>query len=154
MIGLGAPGSGFGFDRAWGRGIGKMESGKRESGKAEKRKAVQITVHNRKDGARGAGVQEYIGRPRSLGNPYVIGVDGTRAEVIGKYKLWLWKQIKDGLEQEGKGQAANLAFASLRRLQRQGRTEPIRLICHCKPLPCHGEVIQAALEWLEKQHPA
>lgn len=36
----------------------------------------------------------YIGRPKSgrdwgFGNPFVIGVDGTRAEVIEKYRNWL-----------------------------------------------------------------
>lgn len=28
----------------------------------------------------------YIGRPSRWGNPYIIGPDGTREEVIGKYE--------------------------------------------------------------------
>jgi hypothetical protein len=31
----------------------------------------------------------YIGRPGKWGNPFVIGKDGTRAEVIAKYEAWL-----------------------------------------------------------------
>ena len=38
----------------------------------------------------------YIGRGSKWGNPYRIGEDGTREEVIEKYRLYLWKQIKKG----------------------------------------------------------
>jgi len=31
----------------------------------------------------------YIGRPSVWGSPFVIGVDGTRQEVIEKYEAWL-----------------------------------------------------------------
>lgn len=31
----------------------------------------------------------YIGRPSKYGNPFVIGKDGTREEVIAKYQQWL-----------------------------------------------------------------
>ena len=31
----------------------------------------------------------YIGRPSLWGNPFVIGKDGTRAEVVEKYERWL-----------------------------------------------------------------
>jgi hypothetical protein len=31
----------------------------------------------------------YIGRPSMWGNPFVIGKDGTRAEVVEKYECWL-----------------------------------------------------------------
>jgi hypothetical protein len=32
--------------------------------------------------------RRYIGRPDVFGNPFVIGRDGTRAEVIAKYAQW------------------------------------------------------------------
>ena len=34
----------------------------------------------------------YIGRPSKWGNPYEIGVDGSRKEVIEKYKAWIVTQ--------------------------------------------------------------
>ena len=34
----------------------------------------------------------YIGRGSKWGNPFVIGKDGTRAEVIEKYGQWLADQ--------------------------------------------------------------
>jgi hypothetical protein len=34
----------------------------------------------------------YIGRPSSWGNPYKIGRDGTREEVIHKYREWILTQ--------------------------------------------------------------
>lgn len=70
----------------------------------------------------------YIGRGSDYGNPFVIGQDGTREEVIAKYKAWLLSKpelinkIKDELP--GK-----------------------HLVCFCKPQRCHGDVI---LELLNK----
>lgn len=63
----------------------------------------------------------YIGRPSKWGNPYVIGRDGDRAEVIGKYEEWLKGQ--PGLMDE---------LADLHGLV---------LGCWCSPAPCHGEVL-------------
>lgn len=31
----------------------------------------------------------YIGRPGKWGNPFVIGRDGSREEVIAKYRAWV-----------------------------------------------------------------
>jgi hypothetical protein len=69
----------------------------------------------------------YIGRPaRGLkgsiwGNPFVIGRDGTREEVIVKYRTYILSK-PELLEQ----------LESLR-----GKT----LACWCKPLACHGDVL-------------
>lgn len=49
-----------------------------------------IRIENKKT-YRGDGV--YIGRPSLLGNPFKIGEHGTRDEVIGRYRIWLWRQI-------------------------------------------------------------
>lgn len=63
----------------------------------------------------------YIGRPSKWGNPYVIGKDGTRAEVIAKYREYILGRPD--------------LLAQLPELQ--GKV----LGCWCDPLPCHGEVL-------------
>lgn len=63
----------------------------------------------------------YVGRPTMWGNPFVIGQDGTREEVIQKYEKWFRAQ-------------PNLmsAVASLK-----GKV----LACWCAPKLCHGDVL-------------
>lgn len=63
----------------------------------------------------------YIGRPSKWGNPFIIGRDGTREEVINKYRQWILNKpelIKDLHELVGK-----------------------ILGCWCSPETCHGEVL-------------
>ena len=64
----------------------------------------------------------YIGRPSKWGNPFEIGKDGNRQEVIAKYEAWLFTDGKHLLPQ-------------LHELK--GKT----LGCWCHPLPCHGDVL-------------
>ncbi len=67
-----------------------------------------------------------IDRRTPFGNPFRIGRDGTREEVIEKFRVWLPKQawLMDMIEQlRGK-----------------------RLACWCKPEPCHGDVYVEILE--------
>ena len=64
----------------------------------------------------------YIGRPTKWGNPFRIGRDGTREEVIVKYRVWLLAQ-------------PDLIAACKRELH--GRV----LVCWCKPKACHGDVL-------------
>jgi hypothetical protein len=58
-----------------------------------------IRIENKKT-YRGEGI--YVGRETPgapgnvLGNPFRIGRDGTREEVVEKYRRWLWEQIKLG----------------------------------------------------------
>ena len=62
-----------------------------------------------------------IARPSKWGNPFVIGKDGTRSEVIQKYEIWLRNNpalMSEILELDGKV-----------------------LGCWCKPKSCHGDVI-------------
>lgn len=73
----------------------------------------------------------YVGRPGPWGNPYEIGRDGSRDDVIASYRSWLWREIETG-------RVALAELASLR-----GKT----LGCWCSPLRCHGEVLLAAAEW-------
>ena len=70
----------------------------------------------------------YIGRPmrgyrdEGWGNPFKIGRDGNRGEVIEKYRAWL----RDHPELQAHA-----------RQELGGKT----LGCWCAPLPCHGDVL-------------
>lgn len=64
----------------------------------------------------------YIGRPSIWGNPFTIGKDGTREEVIQKYREWILTQPK--------------LLNSLYLLK--GKI----LGCWCKPEACHGDVLE------------
>lgn len=64
----------------------------------------------------------YIGRGSPWGNPFIIGQDGTREEVIEKYRQWVLTQ-------------PNLML-NLHLLK--GKT----LGCWCKPKACHGDVLK------------
>jgi hypothetical protein len=101
-----------------------------------------IRIANKKT-YRGSGV--YIGRPSLLGNPFHIGMHGTRAEVIAQYRVWLWQQI----------QARTAVFQELQRLAQQAQHGDLVLLCWCKEsdreVPCHGDVVQAAIHWLNEQ---
>lgn len=99
---------------------------------------VHVRVGNKKRGD----VGEYIGRPSALGNPFVIGKDGNRAEVVEKYRVWLSERII-------KGDARVLReIVRLRRLAE--RPEGVSLLCWCSPLSCHGEVVKEVIETQSK----
>lgn len=64
----------------------------------------------------------YIGRPTKWGNPFLIGKDGDREEVVRKYREWLLTQpqlIEDA------------------RNELRGKV----LACWCSPQACHGDVL-------------
>jgi hypothetical protein len=75
----------------------------------------------------------YIGRYSSklklsesiFHNPYHIGKDGDRFEVIEKYKKYFYERLVSD-------HSFYLAVRSLK-----GKT----LGCYCKPQPCHGDII-------------
>ena len=64
----------------------------------------------------------YCGRPSKYGNPFIIGKDGNRKQVLEKYHVWIWNQkdlIKDiKLNLKGKN-----------------------LICWCAPKACHCDLL-------------
>ena len=68
----------------------------------------------------------YIGRPSKWGNPFNIGKDGTREDVIQKYRFWILKQqhLIDSL----------------------GELKDKTLGCWCKPHDCHGDVLKELIE--------
>ncbi|MFW6242770.1 MAG: DUF4326 domain-containing protein [bacterium] len=68
----------------------------------------------------------YIGRGSKWGNPFKIGVDGNRDEVIEKYKNYILDN-------------SNL-LSQLHELE--GKV----LGCWCKPKRCHGDVLKELVE--------
>lgn len=64
----------------------------------------------------------YIGRPSLFGNPFIVGKDGTREEVVEKYREWISTQpeLIERVVSELKGKD---------------------LICFCAPKACHGDVL-------------
>lgn len=81
---------------------------------------------------------QYVGRPSILGNPFVIGRDGTREEVVEKYRRWLWGQT----QRRGK------VYQKLLELKEKAIVEDLNLICWCAPKPCHADILKGASEWL------
>jgi len=63
----------------------------------------------------------YIGRPSKWGNPFVLGKDGNRDEVLQKYEEWLRQQPH--------------LLAALPELKDKV------LGCWCAPKKCHGDVL-------------
>ncbi len=64
----------------------------------------------------------YIGRGSAWGNPFRIGVDGDRAEVIRKFREYAEAVI----------------------LENPDWLEPLvskDMVCYCAPLACHGDVL-------------
>lgn len=78
-------------------------------------------LNARVDGQLSDSTRRYVGRPSQWGNPFVIGRDGTREQVIEKYRAWISGQpalLRDLPELSGKD-----------------------LICWCAPLACHADVL-------------
>lgn len=84
----------------------------------------------------------YIGRanPRlglsqsPFANPFVVkGVRDTaaRAEVIEKYRGWLWDKIR----------SEHFTLDDLVALDGK------HLVCYCAPMACHGHVLEKAVKW-------
>jgi hypothetical protein len=78
----------------------------------------------------------------ALGNPYHIGPDGTREDVVKKYKQWLW---------DNQERAASVAEALGKLLDLHQEHGQLVLVCHCAPEACHANAIRATLEWMESQ---
>ena len=93
----------------------------------------------------------YIGRdnrdlPASpLANPFILGKDGNRPEVIEKFRKWLWPQIKRWQE-TGEMTPAVIALRGLAVDIKEYKT--VILTCWCKPEACHGDVIDSCVNWL------
>jgi hypothetical protein len=76
----------------------------------------------------------YIGRGSEFGNPYALGFDGDREEVIRKFAYDFERDfLRGGVEFKEK--------------LKQHKGE--RLGCHCAPAPCHGDVLAEFLNSLD-----
>ena len=75
----------------------------------------------------------FIGRPSLLGNPFIIGRDGTREEVVSKHYWWMidWIEHKKEIRV---GKYTNREVVC-------GLWELVgkRIGCFCAPLLCHGD---------------
>jgi len=74
-------------------------------------------------GKRSTADRVYVGRPTMWGNPFVIGRDGTRDDVVAKYRTWILQQPA--------------LMADLHELRGKD------LVCWCAPERCHAEVLLA-----------
>jgi hypothetical protein len=63
----------------------------------------------------------YVGRPSKWGNPFEIGKDGTREEVVAKYKNWI--------------------LSNKELLSQISELKNKKLGCWCSPKLCHGEIL-------------
>jgi len=88
---------------------------------SEPRTTEQTRVLNKKQLRSGVANAVYIGRPSVWGNPFVIGKNGSRDEVIAKYEAWITQQP--------------------RLMARIDELRGKHLICWCAPSRCHGDVL-------------
>ena len=78
-------------------------------------------LNARRVGKQSAPDRVYVGRPGKWGNPFVLGRDGTRDEVIAKYRAWIAQQPA--------------LMAALHELRGK------HLVCWCAPERCHADVL-------------
>lgn len=76
-----------------------------------------------------------IMRGTPYGNPFVMGTHGDRAEVVEKFRQFLWGVIRYDVTWQDAV------------LELHGKD----LMCCCAPLPCHGDVLERASNWLYQQ---
>lgn len=81
-----------------------------------------VNIHKTRD------FDVYIGRGSKWGNPFVIGTDGTREEVISRYHDYLDTQPE--------------LLAAIPELVDK------TLGCYCKPSACHGDLLANLAEKL------
>lgn len=95
----------------------------KEKSDARRRQVVGLmckVLNKRIDDIHGFAV--YVGRPTKWGNPFKIGVDGDREQVVAKYRRWLKQQPE-------------LVRAARRELAGKD------LVCWCAPEACHADVL-------------
>jgi hypothetical protein len=82
----------------------------------------------------------YVGRGSIFGNPFSIGVDGSRDVVCDKHLDWLYLWIEDKSEVIINGYSNKTVVENLNSLK--GKT----LGCYCKPQRCHADNFVYLLE--------
>ena len=97
----------------------------------------------------------YIGRGSILGNKFTSKpIEKTKAstqcnsreESIEKYKEWLLNELTTNLQVQ----------REMNRIYSMALGKGVNLVCFCKPLLCHGDVIKSIVEKkiMEKLHPS
>jgi len=105
-----------------------------------------IILINKKDGLKRSELcldnpkKVFIGRGSIFGNPFVIGRDGDRDQVIEKYRRYLW------IDFQRNGDPSKF----IRQLAIKAKLMDIILECFCAPKRCHGDVIVSAVNWLKE----
>lgn len=95
-----------------------------------------VVVNRRNCGPYGGSTDVLIGRGDGpWGNPYVIGKDGDRENVVRLYRELMEARLQ--------GPEAEVWRNALRALRGK------RLVCWCKPAACHGDVLAALAEGIE-----
>jgi hypothetical protein len=83
--------------------------------------SMTVVLNAKQVGRRSSPDRVYVGRPSKWGNPFKIGHDGSREQVIARYREWILRQP-----------ALMAALPELR-----GKD----LVCWCAPEPCHADVL-------------
>jgi hypothetical protein len=104
-------------------GSHRLQSRSRSTRKEQtmSKKPTLMVINARQAGTKPAADRVYVGRPSKWGNPFVIGRDGSRDEVIAKYRAWIVRQPA--------------LMAALPELRNKS------LVCWCAPERCHAEVL-------------
>lgn len=76
-----------------------------------------------------------IMRPGPFGNPFVIGTDGTREEVIAKCERYI--DAHPGIMEK---------LVRAARAAKEAGAQDFKLGCCCAPRPCHGDIYKRKLE--------
>ncbi|PSB52151.1 hypothetical protein C7B67_08160 [filamentous cyanobacterium Phorm 6] len=92
----------------------------------------------------------YIGRGGSQGimrsplhNPFIIDGENSREKVIDSFRRESWRQLQIG--------SGGFYDAIERIATRLASGKSVELVCHCKPLACHGSTIRNAALWMIKE---
>ncbi len=93
----------------------------------------------------------YIGRPSIFGNPFTHLTGATKAvyllssreACLREYHQWLYRNIDPNADGMMYNQALVDAILAL--------PDDAVLVCWCKPLTCHGDILIRAHAWLKTQ---
>lgn len=66
----------------------------------------------------------WVDRRTPFGNPFVVGKHGEQGECVELYRKWIWESEQHDLREKMRRELRGMC-----------------LICHCKPDPCHADVI-------------
>lgn len=92
---------------------------------------------------RGMARSPLFGSHSPVANPFKMSQTASRAHVVSKYKVWLWKKMQD-TESDQYRELLKIMEYSL-------SLKGVSVVCWCHPKPCHGDVVKSAIEWLWAQ---